>query len=421
MLNQHARLSLSNTRTFFASLGVVLAIGGTAPAHADFVFQKIVDTDTLVPGGGGAYFSFNGSVRPAVSGTNVVFGTQDQTVWTAKIDGASARRVFTTDTPIPGNLGNFHQYYADYAQVYGSKVVVVGTSCGGCNSGVGIYARKLSGGPITTLADINTLVPGSATEKFSTFPNDFDVGYGQVAFTNQQHVFSVPLAGGTITPVAGLQNQGSSPPSPFCCIFDQPTIRKDRILMRAGNVFGRGSLQDADLDGNTTGFRFLVTGSNHAPGTPAAYRYDNFDFDHPVYDAVPVFYGDSTAEGQPYIGGIYARGRKIIKLADTNTPVPEGSGNFVFGWYGTRSPIAAGKGIVVFGARDGLDNPGIYAVRENGGAITKVIARGDTLEGHTVVDLDMSRAGFDGTTLVFRATYANFQGLGLYSTTVALP
>ena len=88
---------------------------------------------------------------------------------------------------------------------------------------------------------------------------------------------------------------------------------------------------------------------------------------------------------------------------------------------GQISPIGAGNGIVVFGALDGLGNPGIYAVPQTGGRVTKIIARGDPIRGFTVADLGFRRAGFDGKNLAFLVSYAGFLGTGLYSTEVVLP
>jgi hypothetical protein len=178
-------------------------------------------------------------------------------------------------------------------------------------------------------------------------------------------------------------------------------------------------------NGNPTTFRFIATNGTHPPQTPPDYRFDDFEFFSPVIDQALIFGGASTVPGadppQPYIRGIYSRSDRFKRLVDTNVPVPGGTGNFVFDWYGTASPILASNGIVVFGARDAADIPGLYAVRQDGGPIHKVIARGDPINGFIAQDFNVSRQGLSGNVLVFSVSYASFQGAGMYSTLVVLP
>ena len=392
------------------------------PGYAASIFTKIVDTNTPIPGGTGN-FSFNGSDTPAVSATRVVFGTNNEDVWVARTDGTGLRRVISQGQVIPpGGLGTFNQYYGTYAQIHGNTVVVVGDNCGGCGSGVGIYARGLgSAAPITSLVDINTYLPGSTTDKFPRFPPDFDQSNDFVVFDNLQNVWAVPLAGGAVHGVAGNQDAGYSPPGAYCCIFDQPSVKGFRVLMRGGNGFGHASIQSVDVSGDPFSFRFVATAVTHPPGTPPGYRFDDFDFGRPLSDRGSVFYGDSAASSKPAIRGLYSRYFGLNKLADSNTPVPGGTGTFQFGWYGNISPVGAGSGIVVFGNIDAAGNPGIYAVSESGGAIAKIIARGDSIGGYTVQDLGFRRAGFDGKNLTFLVSYAGFLGTGIYATQVVLP
>jgi hypothetical protein len=77
---------------------------------------------------------------------------------------------------------------------------------------------------------------------------------------------------------------------------------------------------------------------------------------------------------------------------------------------------------VIFGAQDADNKQGLYAVRQTGGRIRKIIADGDPIgAGFTVAGLNVGRGSFDGETLVFTAGHANFQGAGFYSTKVVLP
>ena len=406
-----------------AIAGLAGILAWSCPASAAFTFTKIVDTNTPIPGGTGN-FSFNGSDTPAVSGLHVVFDTGDETIWAARINGSRLRREITPGTTIPpGNLGTFQQYYGDYVQLQGNTVVLVGDNCGGCGSGVGIYTKLLGSDTINSLVDTNTFLPGSSTDKFSGFPPDFDETDTTVVFQDRQNVWAVPLAGGPVNRVATDQDNLYSPPEPFCCIFDQPSIKGSRVLMRGSNVFGRASIQQVDVSGDPFSFRFVATGTMHPPGTPRGYRFDNFDFARPVYDHGLIFYGDGTNPNKPkpYIRGIYIRDGGFRNLVDSTMPVPGGTGNFQFAWYGTLSPIAAGKGIMVFGNIDNAGSPALFAMPEAGGPITRIIGRGDPIGGFIVQDLGLRRASFDGTTLAFSVSYAGFLGSGIYATEVVLP
>jgi hypothetical protein len=64
---------------------------------------------------------------------------------------------------------------------------------------------------------------------------------------------------------------------------------------------------------------------------------------------------------------------------------------------------------------DEADTPDLYAVRENGGPIRKIIARGDPIGNFAVDYADIGRQALSGSTLVFLVSYTGFQGNGLYS------
>jgi len=197
------------------------------------------------------------------------------------------------------------------------------------------------------------------------------------------------------------------------------------VFLHGGNVFGRSTLDTVDVSGDPLSYRFIVTNQTHPPHTPLGYLFDDFEFWSPVSDQALVFGGASTKPSHPYIYGIYAKAGEagdLTRLVDSNTLIPQGTGNFGnFSWFGTHSPIVASNGVVVFGALDSAGNAGLYAVKETGGWVRKIIAKGDAINGFTVDSLNIGREALDGTTLVFSVNYASFQGSGLYSTQVTLP
>ena len=428
-------------------IGIVVA-GASFSAWADtkaapriaaaFAFTKVVDTNTKVPGGAGAYFSLNYTDSPAVSGGNVVFDTGDEVVWTATTSGGNLKRMITPNTLIPfGGGAKFQQVYGDYVSITGNTVVVLGDSCGGCSHGVGIYTRSVSGGPITRLVDTSEFIPVSTTQKYDVFPIDFHANGNNVVFQNTQQIFSVPLGGGKAVAVAGTQDGGFSPPAPYCCIFAQPTLSdpSSEVLLLGGNGFGTSQIQAVNRSGAPLSFRVIADASMHPPHTPSAYRFNNFNFGTPVIDRTfdhryYVFRGLGTAPSSPNITGIYSRGSTgLHSLVDTNTPVPGGTGTFApYDCCGRAGfeVMGAGNSVVVFRGIDAAQKAGLYAVSAGGGPITKIIAQGDPLNGFTVepnpgLPIVMRRDGFDGTTLGFQVTYAGFRGRGIYTTQVVLP
>ena len=235
----------------------------------------------------------------------------------------------------------------------------------------------------------------------------------------------MPIQGGTINAVAGQSTQNFSPPCPWCPLFDTPSSSGSKALVRAGNVFGRGSIQSVNRNGAKTSWQIVAAHGTHAPNTPSNYGFNSFEFWGPVIDQALVFGGGSAVNASdmgPYIRGIYSQSDTLRRLVASTMLVPGGTGKFVFDWGGTNSPILAKNGFVIFGAQDANNKQGLYLVRQTGGAVRKIIAVGDSIgAGFTVGGLNVGRGGFDGKTLVFTVGYTNFQGVGLYSTKVVPP
>jgi hypothetical protein len=355
-------------------------------------------------------------------------------VWTAYPDGSQLTKVLDTNTPIPGWSGTFQEFYGDSVQIFNQTVVLIGFDCGGCTSGVGVYTVWASGGTVRKLVDKNTPVPGGAVN-FGSFVTDFTTApsgwsgipfhqaTGYVVFQNSQQVYAVPLfLGGNANDVAGNWDSSYSPPSPYCCIADSPSLNGGTVALRMGNVFGHASVQTVNRQGDPLSFRVIADRNTATPGGPAGYVFDDFTLGQAVNDKGIVFRGESNSPtAGDVVDGIYSYGSAgYAKLVDTNTPVPGGTGNFQstngFG------RIAASNGVVVFQGLDAAGALGLYAVPEGGGTIVKVIAKGDPIgSGFTVDNVTMGKQAMSGSLLTFRVNYTNFQGAGMYSTTVVLP
>jgi hypothetical protein len=418
-----------------------MSMGLAGQAAAAFTFTKIVDNFTRIPGGGGSFFSINGNVGlAAVSGRWVVFNAADAnlTIWRANLNGQQLKKVIDARTFIPGwtdaqgKRYKFNQLYGQFHRLDGETLVLVGLARSGDNSGVGIFTRSINGGPVRNLVDTQDTHPDITTaadpdKRFHGFPSDFSINRGVIVFMNRQKIFSIPRRDGNITAVAGasLGTQNITPPCPACPLFDTVSKAGNDVLVRAGNVFGHASIQAVSSNGAPGSWEIIAGQGTHAPNTPANFGFNRFEFWGPVADERFVFGGGSSVDANdigPYIKGIYSSGPNgLRRLADENMNVPDGRGKFDFVWGGSKSPILAENGIVIFGAQDARGRQGLYAVRQTGGRIVKIIGFGDRVgDGLRVAGLNIGPDAFDGKTLVFTVVYDKFQGAGIYATEVDL-
>lgn len=116
-----------------------------------------------------------------------------------------------------------------------------------------------------------------------------------------------------------------------------------------------------------------------------------------------AFQGQMTDPQVNFINGVYSMAGGLHTVADTNTPVPNGSGGNFVQFSGS---LAIHSGATVFMGSDvTTSNRGIYI--ENNGILSKIIAKGDILDGSTVSSLRMTNEAFDGQSVAFFVTLEN--------------
>jgi hypothetical protein len=410
-----------NARSFlFYLVAIAVSLSGFPMSKANaasFKFTKVVDNYTKIPGTND-YFGFNGSDVPAICGDVVVFDAGDCSVWAGLVGNTTLTKIFDTATKVPGSQDTFFQYYGNTLQVFNNTIVFVGQT--GSTyfglGGVGIYSVPATGGAISTLVDVNTFLPGSTTQKFSGFTFDFKAKYGLVVFQSAQQVYSVPVNGGPVTAIAGSQDSGYSQ---YCCIFGSPDCNATTVVLLDSNVYGVHSVETVDKSGNPNSFSVVADGSTQAPGLPANYSFDGYTFDAPLFDRDVVIFHSAINNINPPMqwdvyDGLYAAGGGLglRTLVDDHTPVPGGQGNFSRNGF----PHSAANGTVVFIGQDAGGNNGLYSVSEKGGAITKIIAKGDPIgnSGFTAGNgFQLGPGAMSGKRLVFRVEYASY-GIGMY-------
>ncbi len=88
------------------------------------------------------------------------------------------------------------------------------------------------------------------------------------------------------------------------------------------------------------------------------------------------------------------------RLADTATPIPEGSGNFA-----SFGPVAVSETDVAFLGGDSAGRAGIYDT--SGSGLVKVVAVGDKIGAKMISGLNFSRSGLYGDLITFQASFTD--------------
>ena len=394
--------------------------------------------------------SVNAAATPATSFTPIVDGVCFSAAFdgqkVAFITGFTCAQLWSVN---PDGSGFAHLADSDQSSIFrvvSSNGTVVFN--GGQAGHIGYYAIPSGGGAITTLVDDSTLVPGGLGTFTFRLNDPINLDSGHFVFQRTEGgVYTTPAGGGAVTVV------GDS--STFICengygsggigTYRSPDVSGDIVAMTVTNALGEGAIYTAPVSGVTgvpdpcagpalkaDNVTRIASVNTPVPGDPQGRNFAATGFLHefhlggPVIDGSTVVFAGGAADpgGNIDLVGIYAwNAGGLIKLVDTNTPVPGGYGNFqppsvepAFLDFSLLS-YAVSNGTAVFrGADDaGRNNPvqglsriGLYQVSVTGGPITKIVATGETLpDGRTVTDIPFGAIRGDslrGTGLAFVAT-----------------
>jgi hypothetical protein len=315
---------------------------------------RIADLNTAIPNGSGNFLSFGSSFQPGdpcISGSNVVF----YATGSSGQAGVYAYinnvliRVADTATAIPAGTGNFTAGPGDPC-IGGDVVTFVGSGPGG-QEGVYVYRS----GTLNVVADTHTAIPGG-TGNFTVAPTDPCTSGDAVAFvgngsSGQQGVY-LSIAGALST-VADTHTAIPGGFGNFTTIPTDPCINGNRVA-------------------------FVGNGCGGQQG---------------VYVKMP---GDPC---QP--------------VADLQTPIPGGAGNFT-----GFSAVSISETDLAFLGRGVGGQTGIYDFVDD--ELFKVVAVGDSIGGKRITGLDFSRNGLWGDPIAFRATFEDGSE-GLYTIDIIVP
>lgn len=384
---------------FALSIAIGLAWVSSASAVS---LTLIADTNTPIPNGTGNFTQFTFS--PTLSGGTVAFRAAgnggQQGIYTG--DGTSLTRVADLTTPIPDGVGNFTGFSSG-ARV-GISASGIAFSGFGSSSQQGIYTTI--GGGLSKVVDRNTQTPeGTGTyTSFSTVDlSGTTIGFGGSRSGSPAQVGLYTVSGGG-APVLVVNN---NTPLPSGGGTFSGTQFSPLIVSGTSAVFrGLGPANVPVLALSSGGvLTSLVDTSTAIPGGTGNFTGLAF----PDYNGTTMVF---TAAGSNSQSGLYAStGGTVSLLADTNTPIPEGMGNFTTFF---ASAINA-DGLVATLASGSNGQSGIYL--SDGSALSKVVAVGDSIEGHTVSGVSLVAGGFDGSMIAFQASFSGGSS-GLYVATV---
>jgi hypothetical protein len=313
-------------------------------------FQIVANRSTPIPGATGTFTSLDST--PTIDGERVVFwGCGDvpgcdvtpvqEGIYATSSSGL--RVVADTHTPVPGGSGNFRQFGSGSTQAGGTTFVGLWGS-----AGRGVYTSHFSEG-LQVVADTQTAVPGG-TGNFTGF------GTSAIYFStfDAHHVVF----------------EGKGPG------FQSGIY----IASLGGNDDGLGVIADTStiLPDHTQPFGVLSTPS---------VGLENAAFWGCIVEGPP------RACGHPGSEGIYSTIGGLHTVADTQTPVPGGTGTF-----GAFGGPAIARGKVAFTGH-GASGAGVYMQTNGTGPLEKIIGPGDLLDGKTVARCTLARNGLGNSAL----------------------
>lgn len=341
-------------------LSVCLLVSSKAEAST-FKFQKVVDTNTSIPGGTGKFTNFSPFVPPSLDRGSVAFsgsGSNSQSGIYGKVD--NTLKVFAnTSTRISNATGNFSSFGTPSLDQ--KDVAFLGI---GANFFVqqGIYTNI--GDKLNVVADYNTAIPGG-TGNFTEF-----------------------------------NRRGS--------VYVDPCLDAGNVAFRG---YGGGSSEQAGIYTNTGGKLNVVanTSTSIPNGTGKFAEFSDF-----VIDQISVAF-IATGSSFPLQEGIYTSiGGKLKMVADTNTPIPGGQGNFSrFTNYFASSEqtrIAFDSGSVAFNGFGSNNQQGIYT--NIGGSLQVVADRNTFIPGGTGKFTSFSTPSLDKGNVAFVGNGGIYTTLG---------
>lgn len=362
-------------------LCVAAAAPEAATAAAAFTVRRVAAGGASAPGGG-AYVEFLGAPsldRGQVAFRAIALDGADGRLGVFRTDaaGANALTIVDTLTPVPGGTGLFTSFGA--LSLDGGQVAVIGFA-GEPSSGI-----YLGGGPAGA---VEAARAGGVLSQANPFVQmngfvDLSLSRGQVLFIADVQVedfLTYSLVRGDGAALALVAPGFALGQVAGCCV----SLDGDYAAFSVESPTGAFSLE-GDAVGVIADPATAVGGSLFARlDQPAAHK------------GRTVFVASSPARQGVFLHD----GGAFTAVADTATPVPGGGGAAFFSFV---SPSIHGDAVAFSGC--GATGCGVYTTL--GGALAKVVAVGDALDGGTVAEVEVGREAISCSSVAFRARFAD--------------
>lgn len=363
---------------------ILLACGwfAAAPAAAaplPWVFSKIVDTTTAMPGQSDAFSDFG---TPALAAGVVAFrgsvGAELRGIYTGS--GGPLAVVADMSAPVPDGSGDFLDF--GNAAIDAGAVALRGFGAGQD----GIYRGD---GSLVAIADESTAIP-AGTGNFLGFLGTPAISGAAVAFTGsgalQRGVYVGDGSG--VERIADRATPIPDGSGTFTDFIASPSIDGAAIGFIA---FGGGGQKGVYLQNG--GLTAIADTSTAIPGGGGTFT----DFLGLDVDGASIVFrgaGDTTI-------GVYAGSSgNLSVVADSATAIPGGVGAFS----GFGASVAQSGGAVTF-TGSGAGQFGIYSTL--GGELAAVIDQSVLLDGKALDSLAAGSHGFDGNQIAFLARFTD--------------
>ncbi len=271
--------------------GIYKTVGG--------VLTLVANTNTLVPGGGGAGFVSFG-LPVSIGGGEVAFlasgGTGIAGIY--KTVGGVPTLVADRNTPVPGGGGGSFTSHQKLISLGGGEVAFFGEGGTGAS---GIY--KTVGGILMLVADENTLAPGGDGGGFRFFGGPVSLGGSDVAFysgeggAGREGIFKevggvLMLVANEITPVPG--GGGGS----FTSFGDPVSLGGSEVAF-----FGEGGAGESGIYKTVGGVPTLIANENTLIPGGGGTSFTDFFTPVSLGGGTVVFKGDGVGLTGVYIAG----------------------------------------------------------------------------------------------------------------------
>ena len=388
---------------------VAVAVAATPSYGLGIEFEKIFDIQDPAITAAGTYTGFN---EPHIEGRSAAFrGAGPGFVGVFQWANESVSLVADLNTSVPGQTGPVSAYSGFTPVTHNGSFYFTGYG----PEGSGIYVKQ--SGTLSVVADYTTPVPdGSGT--FQGF-NSLNVKNGIVSFVGRDsggHQGIYTVNEGTVETV--VNGDTAVPGLPGVTNIGGMSFDGEDFAFTASN------------DGTTSmmGVYKIIDDiisvvADHTTPIPDG-SGDFTRFFQPRIDQENVAF-KGVRDGTQYQSGIYAElSGSLVRVADRNTPIPEGTGDFQQ-FYG----MDIEHGRVVFNSISEVDkdDSGIYFF-ENG-TLRKVIDTGDQLDGRNIREpsggipgIGFSAPGLDGDLLAFSVQFdSGDPGRAAYLATIPEP